>query len=371
MNIPMVDLKVQYRNYKKDFDSAVIGVMESSFFIMGPEVSEFENEVAASLGAKHAFGLASGTDALLIALLALGVGPGDEVLVPAFTFIATSEAVSRVGAKPVFVDVCSDTFNIDVSDAARKVSAKTKAIIPVHLYGQSADMDGIMALAKQHKLYVVEDCAQAQGALWKGRKVGTLGDIGCFSFFPSKNLGAYGDGGMVVTNEDSLTDRIRALRNHGSFERYYHVIHGFNSRLDSMQAAVLRVKLKHLDEWNEMRRAAAVRYTQALKSTSYIPPVEDPSVSIHVYHQYTIKVPAKRNELQAFLASKGVASMIYYPLSLHKQEVYKDLGYKSGDFPVSESLEPQVLSLPMFPELTKEQTDYVIDALLDFQKQNF
>ena len=371
MNIPMVDLKVQYKKYKHDFDNAVINVMESTSFILGPEVQAFEKEMADYSKSKYSFGVASGTDALLIALLALKIGAGDEVIVPAFTFIATSEVVSRTGATPIFADVNPDTFNIDIESARKKITSKTKAIIPVHLYGQSADMDACMALAKEHNLFVVEDCAQSQGAQWKGQKVGTIGDIGCFSFFPSKNLGGYGDGGMILTNRDDLVDTIKALRNHGSFERYYHLLHGFNSRLDSMQAAILRVKLTHIEEWNKMRRDAAYRYTEGLKNTPYTPPADKNEGIGHVYHQYTIKVPSKRNELQKFLAEKGVSSMIYYPLSLHKQDVYKDLGYKNGDFPASESLEDQVLSLPMYPEITKEQTDYVIEALKEFAKNNF
>ena len=371
MNIPMVDLKIQYRKYKNDFDSAVISVMESASFIMGPEVQAFEKETAEYSNSKHAFGVASGTDALLLALLALKIGEGDEVIVPAFTFIATSEVVSRTGAKLVFADVKPDTFNIDPDSVRKKITPKTKAIIPVHLYGQSADMDAIMAIAKEHNLYIVEDCAQAQGALWKGKKVGTIGDLGCCSFFPSKNLGGYGDGGLILTDRDDLADTIKALRNHGSFERYYHILHGLNSRLDSIQAAILRFKLTHLDEWNLKRREAAHRYTEGLKNTPYESPLELCEGLSHVYHQYTIKVPSKRNELQKFLADKGVASMIYYPLSLHKQEVYKDLGYKTGDFPVSESLEDKVLSLPMYPELTKEQTDYVLSALKEFADKNF
>lgn len=371
MNIPMVDLKIQYNKYKSDFDNAAIRVMESTAFIMGPEVQSFEKEVAEYSKVKHSFGVASGTDALLIALLALKIGKGDEVIVPDFTFIATSEAVSRTGATPVFADVNPDTFNLDFNSAEKKLTPKTKAIIPVHLYGQSVDMDSCMEFAKKHNLYVIEDCAQSQGAEWKGRKVGTIGDIGCFSFFPSKNLGGYGDGGMILTNRDDIADTIKALRNHGSFERYYHLIHGFNSRLDSMQAAILRVKLTHLEEWNNMRREVAHRYTDGLKNTPYTPPADNNEGVGHVYHQYTIKVPSKRNELQKFLAEKGISSMIYYPLSLHKQEVYSDLGHKTGDFPASESLEDQVLSLPMYPELTKEQTDYVVEALKEFAKTNF
>lgn len=367
MNIPMVDLKVQYRKLKDEFDSAVIGVMESCAFIMGPEVSAFEREVAEYSGVKHAAGVASGTDALLLAVLAAGIGKGDEVIVPAFTFIATSEIVVRAGAKPVFADVDPRTFTLDPEDVRRKITPATKAIIPVHLYGHPADMTAIMKIAAEHGLMVIEDCAQAQGALdSEGRKVGTIGLAGCFSFFPSKNLGGYGDGGMILTDDDSLYEQVRGLRNHGSFERYYHKLHGFNSRLDSMQAAILRVKLRHLDEWNEDRRRAAHRYSEGLRGTRYTPPFENPSAK-HVFHQYTILVPEKRNELKEFLAGKGVASMIYYPVSNHLQEVYRDLGYSRGDLPVSEDIQNHVLSLPIYPDLQPEQTDYILAALKEFE----
>ncbi len=372
MNIPMVDLKIQYNKYKEEFDKAVVSVMESTAFIMGPEVSAFEKDFAQYLGSSNALAVASGTDALLIAMLALGIKEGDEVIVPDFTFIATSEAVSRTGATPVFADVEPDTFCIDISDAQSKITSRTKAIVPVHLYGQCADMDKVSSFAKQHNLFVIEDCAQSTGATWKGKKAGTIGDMGCFSFFPSKNLGAYGDGGMIVTENAEAAEKIKALRNHGSFERYYHVLHGFNSRLDSMQAAILRVKLMHLDEWNKMRRDAAGRYAEGLSGTSFRPPFERPvSESLHVYHQYTVKVPSKRNELQKFLAEKGISSMIYYPVSLHRQEVYRGSGFDQGNFPVSQELEEQVISLPIYPELTKEQTDYVIAALKEFEKSEY
>lgn len=371
MKIPMVDLKVQYHNYKEEFDRAVIDVMESCAFIMGPEVSALETEMAQYLGSKYALGVASGTDALLLALQALGIGKGDKVLVPNFTFIATSEVVSRVGADPILVDIEPDTFCMDPVDAERKITPDVKAMIPVHLYGQAADMDRLTAIAKKYNLYIVEDCAQATGATWKGKKVGTFGNLGCFSFFPSKNLGGYGDGGMIFTDDEQLARKIKALRNHGSYERYYHVMHGYNSRLDSMQAAILRVKLRHLDEWNDMRRRAAARYTAALNGTCFTPPFErDIETSKHVYHQYTIKTPKMRDELQKYLASKDVASMLYYPVPLHMQEVYADLGYKQGDFPVSEKVVKEVISLPIFPDLTDEQVDYVVEMLKQFAKEN-
>ena len=371
MNISMVDLKVQYQTYKQELDKAVIDVMESTAFINGPEVSAFEREMAEYSKIKYGVGLASGTDALLMALLALGIGKGDEVIVPTFTFIATSEMVSRAGATPIFVDIDPDTFNIDPNDVRRKITPKTKAIIPVHLYGQCADLDAITSIAKEHNLKVIEDCAQAQGATWKGKQVGTIGDIGCFSFFPTKNLGGFGDGGLVITDDEKVAETIKALRNHGSFKRYYHSLHGFNSRLDSMQAAILRVKMHHLERWISLRRDVASRYNKALKNSAYNLPKEGyKDLAPHTYNQYTIKVPEKRNELQTFLTEKGIASMIYYPLSLHKQEIYKEYGYKQGDFPASESVEDHVLSIPVYPELTIEQTDYIIAALLEFQRTN-
>ncbi len=366
MNIPMVDLKGQYKKLKNELDSAVISVMESGAFIMGPEVSAFEKESADYAGVKYAVGVASGTDALLLALIASGIGKEDEVIVPAFTFIATSEIVVRAGATPVFADICPKSFCLDPEDIKRKITKKTRAIIPVHLYGHPADMDAIAKIAAENNLMIIEDCAQAQGALFNGRKVGTFGAAGCFSFFPSKNLGGYGDGGMILTNDSKIFETVKGLKNHGSFERYYHKLHGFNSRLDSIQAAILRVKLKRLNEWNDMRRKAAHKYSDALKDTIYTPPFEDPRAK-HVFHQYTLKVPAKRNELKEFLASKGIASMIYYPVSNHLQEVYADFGGKKGDLPVSETVQDQVLSLPMYPELTDEQINYIISSLKEFQ----
>lgn len=367
MNIPMVDLKVQYKKLKNEFDSAVISVMESCAFINGPEVTAFEKEVAEYSGVKYAAGVASGTDALLLAVIAAGIGKGDEVIVPAFTFVATSEIVVRAGATPVFADIDRRTFDIDPDDVRRKITPKTKAIIPVHLYGHPADMKEIKKIAEEHKLMVIEDCAQAQGARdAEGVLVGTSCTAGCFSFFPSKNLGAYGDGGLVLTNDENIYNQVKGLRNHGSFERYYHTLHGFNSRLDSMQAAILRIKLRHLDEWNENRRAAAHRYSAGLEGTCYTAPFECPD-SKHVFHQYTILVPAKRNELKEFLASKGIASMIYYPVCNHLQEVYKEYGYKKGDLPVCEELADHVLSLPIFPDLQPEQIDYILDALKEFE----
>ncbi len=367
MNIPMVDLKAQYHSLKTEMDAAVLRVLEESSFIMGPDVKRLEEEISRYMEVRHAIAVGSGTEALHIALMAAGIGPGDEVIVPTFTFIATSEVVALLGAKPVFADIDAATFNIDPADVEKKITDRTKALIPVHLYGQSADMDRIMEIAKRHTLLVVEDCAQAMGATWKGIKVGTIGDVGCLSFFPSKNLGGYGDGGMIVTNRDDIGEKAKAIRVHGSSKKYFHHLLGLNSRLDTLQAAILRVKLPHLDRWNEMRRTAAAAYDRALEGTPFITPKVAPDAH-HVYHQYTIRTPL-RNDLQEFLKEKGVASMIYYPLCLHHQEVYRGGGAPLCSLPVAERAQDEVLSLPMCPDLTPEQVAYVAGALMEFRKE--
>lgn len=362
MTIPMVDLKVQYEAIKEEINSAVLGVVQSTAFILGPQGKALEQEVAAYHGVKHAVGVASGTDALHLALIAAGVGRGDEVITTPFTFIATAEAVSYVGAVPVFVDIEPDTFNIDPEHIEKKITKKTKAVIPVHLYGHPAEMDRIMKIAKKYNLRVIEDCAQSFGAEYNGRKTGTFGDIGCFSFFPSKNLGCYGDGGMVITNDDSLAERITALRNHGSRVRYYHDEVGFNSRLDEMQAAILRVKLRRIDTYNENRRKNASLYSEYLKAAGIKTPVEREG-SRHVFHQYTIRINNRDRVKEALDAGKTTSSMIYYPVPLHLQKAYKDLGMKPGSLPVSEEAAREVLSLPMYPELTEEQVRTVAEAV--------
>lgn len=361
MSVPMVDLKIQYESIKDEINSAVLSVIQSTHFILGPQGKAFEEEVAAYHGVKHAVAVASGTDALHLSLLAAGIKRGDEVITTPFTFIATAEAVSYIGAVPVFVDINADTFNMDVNKIEAAITRKTRAILPVHLYGQSVEMDGLMQIAEKHGLRVIEDCAQSFGAEFNGKKTGTFGDLGCFSFFPSKNLGAYGDGGMVITDDAKLAKRMLGLRNHGSQVRYYHDEIGFNSRLDEVQAAILRVKLKHIDEYNTKRRDNAMRYNKNLA----VPGIETPremNGAKHVYHQYTIKIKNRDGVKQA-LDAANVSNMIYYPVPLHLQAAYKDINMKPGSLPVTERAASEVLSLPMYPELTEEQIRSVAVAV--------
>jgi dTDP-4-amino-4,6-dideoxygalactose transaminase len=357
----MVDLKVQYQAIKDEIDNAVLSVIRSTAFILGPQGKALEQSVAAYHGVGQAVGVASGTDALHLALLAAGVGKGDEVITTPFTFIATAEAISYVGGVPVFVDIRPDTFNIDVSKIEAKITKRTRAIIPVHLYGQPADMGPLMEIAGRQRLKVIEDCAQSFGAEFKGKKTGTFGDFGCFSFFPSKNLGCYGDGGMVTTHDPKLAERLFSLRNHGSKVRYYHDEVGFNSRLDELQAAILNVKLKRIDAYNAGRRKAAALYNRALGVPGIVTPFESRDGG-HVYHQYTIKIQ-DRDKVKEKLDSAKVSSMIYYPVPLHLQSAYKDLGMKQGSLPVAEQVAKEVLSLPMYPELGEEQIKSVADAV--------
>lgn len=387
MSVPLLDLKIQYANIKEEIDTAVKQVLESGNFILGDNVRQLESEIARYCGVKYAAGVASGTDALLLALLALGIGEGDEVITTPFTFIATIEAITKVRARVVFVDIDKKTYNIDsekikeyieknclFDDKTRQlVNSQTrdtvKAIIPVHLYGQACDMDPIMNLAKKHKLYVIEDCAQAIGAEYKGRKVGSLGDIGCFSFFPSKNLGGYGDGGMVITNNEELIKKVKIIRAHGSDKKYHHIIDGYNSRLDELQAAILRVKNRHLDDWTQKRRAIAYKYNELFdsfnkagkKGIKITTPFELAD-SRHVYCLYTIRVQ-ERDKLREYLTAKGIGNAVHYPIPLHLQEVCKKLGYKKGDFPISEQCASEVLSLPLYPELNDEQIKEVFTAI--------
>lgn len=370
MNIPLVDLKAQYDSIKDEIDAAIQRVLQQGQFILGPEVKAFEEEMADYCGAKFAVGVASGTDALHLALLACGIKSGDEVITTPFTFIATPESIAKCGARPVFADIDSRTYNIDPEQIEAKITSKTKAILPVHLYGQPATMERIMAIAKRHNLKVVEDCAQALGAEYEGKKVGSLGDAGCLSFFPAKNLGAYGDGGMVVANSTEIADAVRMLRVHGSKTSYYHVMHGFNSRLDALQAAILRVKLKHLEKWNELRRSKASLYNRLLSDVDGIEPPHFEKQCKSSCNYYTIRLKdsrLNRNELQQHLESKNIQSMVYYPLSLHLQEVYKYLGHKPGDFPQSEQAQERVISLPMYPELTEAQIKKVIGEIRSFR----
>jgi dTDP-4-amino-4,6-dideoxygalactose transaminase len=360
--IPMVDLGVQYESISNEVNAAVGEVMRTSQFILGPRSKKLEQSVAAYHGVKHAIAVASGTDALHLALIAAGVSRGDEVITSPFTFIATAEAISYVGGVPVFVDIEPASFNIDPSKIEKAITKKTKAIIPVHLYGLPAAMDEIMAIAKKHGLAVVEDCAQSFGATYKGKKTGSIGDFGCFSFFPSKNLGAYGDGGMITTNSAAGAEQLFSLRNHGSKVRYYHDEIGWNSRLDEMQAAVLNVKFKHIDEYNAKRLANARKYAAQLSIPGVTVPVELPDTT-HVFHQYTIRV-ANRDAVKKRLdEGKATSSMIYYPVPLHLQAAYRDLGMRIGSLPEAERAAHEVLSLPMFPELTDEQVKRVTDAV--------
>lgn len=358
--IPILDLTEQYHALKVQIDQAMQAVCASGHYINGPQCRAFEEEIASYVGCDHAVALNSGTDALHLALRALDVGPGDEVITTPFTFVATTEAIGIVGATPAFVDIHPQTFNMDVGALEAAITPRTKAIMPVHLYGHPAPMHDIMAIARKHGLAVVEDCAQAIGATLDGKRVGSFGDAGAFSFFPSKNLGAYGDGGMVTTNRRDLADRIRSLRAHGGRVKYHHEELGVNSRLDEMQAAVLRVKLPHLDRWIEARREHAAWYTENL-SQHVILPTEAPGTH-HVYHQYTVRVP-DRDRVQSALASSGVQTMVYYPVPLHLQEVHKNLGLREGAFPLAERAAREALSLPMYPELRADARKTVANAL--------
>jgi dTDP-4-amino-4,6-dideoxygalactose transaminase len=363
--IPMVDLHQQYRRIEPEINAAVKAVLTSSNFILGPVVEDFEHRLAEYCECDYAVGVASGTDALLLAMLAVGIGEGDEVITTPFTFVATASAISRTGATPVFLDIDSRTFNIDVSQIESAITERTKAVVPVHLYGQPAYMDEILAIARKYDLYVMEDAAQAIGARYKGRRVGALAHAGAISFYPTKNLGAYGDGGIVVTNCAIVADRVDVLRRHGSQVKYYHECVGFNSRLDAIQAAILEVKLQYLDTWQEQRREAAYRYNALFEGTEIAVPHELPYV-YHVYHQYTIKVPERRDALRAYLLNKGIQTMVYYPLGLHRQALYESLGYSDGQLPVTESVCKHVISLPCFPEITTQQQEIVVNAIRKF-----
>lgn len=364
-----LDLKAQFASIREEVMAAVARVMESQHFILGPEVARFEEEIAAKLGAKHAVGCASGTDALILALLAAGVGSGDEVITTPFSFVATAGSVAYIGAKPVFVDIDPVSFNIDPKKIAAAITAKTKAIMPVHLFGLPADLDPILAVTKAKGILVIEDAAQAIGARYRGRSVGTIGDFGCFSFFPSKNLGAAGDGGLVTTDDAAMAERLRMLRAHGSKQKYLHEILGTNSRLDALQAAVLGVKLRHLERWEAGRKHRVMRYRRLFESKSLTrfvrPPQTPPDGFDHVFNQFTIRAE-RRDELKAFLRGTGILSEIYYPLCLHLQEAFRYLGYQSGQMPLAERASEEVLSLPIFPELTDAQQDLVVEGIEKF-----
>lgn len=387
MKVPLLDLQAQYRALKKELDEAILRVAETQHFILGPEVENLERSLEKYLHTKHALGVSSGTDALLLALMALKVGPGDEVIVPTYSFFATAGVVARLNAVPVFADIDPVTFNIDSNDIERKITKKTKAIIPVHLYGQSADMEPIMAIARKHGLKVVEDGAQAIGTQYKdGTFVGNFGDVGCFSFFPSKNLGGYGDGGLVTTNDDQLAERLTIMRVHGSKPKYYHKVIGGNFRLDALQAAVLSVKLPHLDGWSKKRRENASLYTKLFvarglaegtgkmffddRNSVLLPKaVYDFSghQGHHIYNQYIIRVE-RRNALRDFLQKKGIGCEVYYPVPFHRQECFASLKQRDEDYPVSNCAATDSLALPIYPELTSEQITYVVDTIAEFQK---
>ncbi len=371
--VPLCDVLAQYRGLQDEIDAAVLRVIRSGQAILGPEVSGFEEEAAAYCGAAHAVGCASGTDALLLALYALDIGPGDEVILPPFTFFATAASVVRVGATPVFADIDPLTFNIDPAQVERKITNRTRAIMPVHLFGQCADMDPVWDLADRHNLYVIEDAAQSFGADYRGRRCGTLGVVSCFSFYPSKNLGTLGDAGMVTTDNAALARKMAALRVHGSEVKYFHKYLGWNARLDAIQAAVLRVKLPHVDGWIEDRRRAAARYDgliEAAKLNGFLHRPAARPYGRHTYNQYVVRVAAgHRDALMKHLKAEGVGCDIYYPLCLHQQECLSGLGYRAGDFPVSEEAARSVLALPVYPEITEAQQRRVIDACAAYVHQ--
>ena len=363
--VPQLDLAAQYAAIGAEIRTAVERVLASQQFILGSEGAAFEQEIAQLCGVAHGVGVASGTDALILALRACGVQAGDEVVIPPFTFVATGSAISALGAKPVFADIRPDTYNIDPSDLARRVTNKTKAIIAVHLYGLACDMDPIVNFARAHNLRVIEDNAQSIGASYKGRRAGSLGDAACMSFYPTKNLGAYGDAGMVATNSNDAAARLRTLRNHGQSAKYVSSEPGWNSRLDEIQAAILRVKLRHLPEWQRARQGHAAAYTKLLLGIPGVMPPLIPEGYDHVFHQYTIRVE-RRDALMKFLSERKIGCSVYYPVPLHLQPLYASLGHKAGDFPHAERAAQEVLSLPMFPELRPEQVTRVAEAVAEF-----
>lgn len=362
MNVPFVDLKVQYQSLKNEMDAAIAEVISNTAFIGGKAVTAFENSFAEYVGMPHCVGVANGTEAIEIAVRALGIGVGDEVIVPANSFIATSEAVTSAGATVVFADSHPEYYNIDVEDLRRKITPRTKAVIPVHLYGHPADMDPIMEVAREHGLLVIEDTSQAHGALYNGRMVGSIGDASTFSFYPGKNLGAYGDGGAVLFRDAAAAEFARTYGNHGSLVKYHHVMEGRNSRLDGIQAAVLSTKLPHLNSWSEARRRNAELYTELLSDVEGIVTPKIASYAVPVFHLYVIRV-ADREALQGYLSERSVASAIHYPISLPSLEAYSHLGHTSGDFPVANGQMGEILSLPMYPELTEEMIRYAADAV--------
>ncbi len=368
MNVPLLDLKAQYQSIRSELLAAVEAVCDEQGFILGPRVVELEKALATYLGSAHAIGCASGSDAILLALTAVGVGPGDEVVTVPFTFFATGGSISRLGAKPVFVDIQPATFNLDPAKLERAITSKTKAIVPVHLFGQCADMEAIKAVAAKRNIPIIEDACQAIGAARNGVKAGNLGEIGCFSFFPSKNLGGFGDGGLMTTNDAPLAEALAMLRVHGSKVRYVHELIGMNSRLDALQAAILRVKLKYLDQWTKGRQRNAARYEQLFKAAELDGRITLPVTekgNEHVFNQYTVRA-TKRDDLRAFLKEKGIGTEVYYPIPLHLQSCYQSLGHHKGAFPVSEQASEEALSIPIFAELADAQQTYVVETVRQF-----
>ncbi len=370
IKVPLLDIPLSYEAVLADVEKNINEVIRSGYFILGPVVEELERQIAAYCGAKYAVGVSSGTDALLISLMAAGIGEGDEVITTPFTFFATAGSISRLGAKPVFVDIEPSTFNINPKHIEKNITDKTRAIIPVHLYGQCADMDPIIDLAKINNLTIIEDAAQAIGSKYKGGGAGSLGDYGCFSFFPTKNLGGFGDGGMVTMASEELYEQVKTLRVHGSNNKYYHKVIGGNFRLDAIQAAVVLAKLKFLDQCTEKRRSNAQTYDRLLKEKGATDSLTLPQEIIprHVYNQYIVRVKEKRDELRSFLGGKNIATEIYYPLPLHLQDCFASLGYKKGDFPESEKAADEIIALPIFPELTTDQLEYVAASISQFLK---
>ncbi|PIP31476.1 erythromycin biosynthesis sensory transduction protein eryC1 [bacterium (Candidatus Gribaldobacteria) CG23_combo_of_CG06-09_8_20_14_all_37_87_8] len=364
MKVNFVDLKKQYLTIKPEIDTAIQQVIDNSSFILGDEVSEFEKEFAAFCGVKYAVGLDSGISALELGMRALGIGPGDEVITPANSFIASSSSISFTGAKPVLVDCLPDTYNIDPKCVEKAITKKTKAIMPVHLYGQPAEMDSILKIARKHRLFVVEDACQAHGALYHGKKTGSFGELAAFSFYPGKNLGAYGDAGALVTNKKKIAQKVSMMRNYGQKKKYDHQFLAWNRRLDNLQAAILRVKLRHLDLWNKKRFENAEVYYGLLSHSPVVIPYILPKAR-HVFHLYVIQTE-RRDELQKFLNERGISTGIHYPVPIHLQKAYKSLGYKRGEFPVTEKLSKKILSLPMYPELSRIEIEYVVEQIQEF-----
>lgn len=369
MNVPLLDLKEQNATLRSEIDAALARVLDTNGFILGSEVAELECELAGYCGTKYAIGCASGSDAILLALMALDIGPGDEVITTPYSFFATVSAITRLGAVPVFVDIDPVTYNLDVSQVESKITPRTKAIEAVHLYGQCADMAALRAIGERHGIRLVEDAAQAIGAEENGVRAGAMSEVGCFSFYPSKNLGGMGDGGFVTTNDDALAKKLSALRVHGSEVKYYHKYVGLNSRLDGFQGAVLRVKLPHLDSWTESRRVNAANYEALVTDEGLTEQITLPferANAKHIYNQYVIRVPGRRDGLRSFMTEKGIGTDVYYPVPLHLQECFEYLGYKEGDMPESERAAHETLALPIYPELRLDQQEYVVEVISEF-----